>query len=101
MNDKKKLNKKLVLSLLMMLLLAATLIFSGITFAWFYFGNEQAPADTLSGSIHAAYFNGVNVAPPSDNATYKTEGSTYPCYEFGGDDGPYQIDNAIQLYNFT
>ena len=101
MNDKKKLKRKLALSFVMLLLLAVMLAFSGITLAWFYKGNDQIPADTLSGSIHAAYFNGGNGTAPSANATYKTEGSTYPSYEYGGTDGPYQIDNATQLYNFA
>ena len=101
MNDKKKLKRKLALSFVMLLLLAVMLAFSGITLAWFYKGNDQIPADTLSGSIHAAYFNGGNGSAPSENATYKTEGSTYPSYEFGGSGGPYQIDNATQLYNFA
>lgn len=101
MNDKKKLKRKLALSFVMLLLLAVMLAFSGITLAWFYKGNDQIPADTLSGSIHAAYFNGGNGTVPSANATYKTEGSTYPSYEYGGTNGPYQIDNATQLYNFA
>lgn len=99
MNDKKKLKRKLALSFVMLLLLAVMLAFSGITLAWFYKGNDQIPADTLIGSIHAAYFNGGNGTIPSANATYKTEGSTYPSYEYGGTNGPYQIDNATQLYN--
>ena len=101
MNDKKKLKRKLALSFVMLLLLAVMLAFSGITLAWFYKGNDQIPADTLSGSIHAAYFNGGNGTAPSANATYKTEASNYPSYEYGGTDGPYQIDNATQLYNFA
>ena len=71
MNDKKKLKRKLALSFVMLLLLAVMLAFSGITLAWFYKGNDQIPADTLSGSIHAAYFNGGNGSAPSENATYK------------------------------
>ena len=101
MNDKRIQKKKLILSLIMLLLFAASLIFSGITFAWLYKGKELVSVDTLSGSIHAAYFNGGNGSVPSENATYKTEGSTYPSYEFGGNGGPYQIDNATQLYNFA
>ena len=101
MNDKRKLKRKLALSFVMLLLLAVMLAFSGITLAWFYKGNDQIPADTLIGSIHAAYFNGGNGTVPSANATYKTEGSTYPSYEYGGTNGPYQIDNATQLYNFA
>lgn len=102
--NKKMPLRNLVVSLIMLLLLAITLSFGGITFAWFYKGTDNVPADTLRGSIHAAYFNGGIGAEPSENATYKEKGSTYPAYSVGGEWsqlGPYQIDNITQLYNFA
>lgn len=104
LKNKKMPLRNLVISLIMLLLLVITLSMGGITFAWFYKGTDNVPADTLRGSIHAAYFNGGIGSEPTANATYKVEGSTYPAYSVGGDgshQGPYQIDNVTQLYNFA
>lgn len=102
---KKKVSlRNLVISLIMLLLLTVTLSMGGITLAWFYKGADRVPTDTLRGSIHAAYFNGGIGAEPAENATYKTENSMYPSYSVGGAgsrQGPYQIDNVTQLYNFA
>lgn len=80
----------------------------GIAYAWFSKGTDYIPLDTYRGSIRVAYFNGGGGTAPADGTTkdnYKETGTTYPSYanDLNGNSrtGPYQIDNATQLYNFA
>lgn len=77
--------------------------------AWFAKGRDYIPVDTYRGSVRTAYFNGGNGTAPAAGTTaddYKDPGTAYPSYDNDNDtgdslSGPYQIDNATQLYNFA
>ncbi len=75
------------------------------TYAWLAADHDVVYIDNLSGRAHAAYFNGGDGTVPADGATYKDANATYPSYlnesSAHPSVGPYQIDNAIQLYNLA
>lgn len=104
---KKHANKKFILSVMFMLL--ALIMMSSSVFAWFSKGSDYVPMDKFGGSIRFAYFNGGGGTAPDDGTTassYKDSGTKYPSYANDNGtgnsyNGPYQIDNATQLYNFA
>ena len=94
---------RFIISLLF--LIVAVLIGTG-SLAWFAKVEDVVDLVTVSGAAHAFYFNGGDGSAPDDGTTktdYKEPGTKYPSYAYdgGNSDGPYQIDNAIQLYNFA
>ncbi|SFB68238.1 hypothetical protein [Ruminococcus albus] len=103
----RKKEKKSVFAVTVALFLALS---AGISvFAWFAKKKDYIPVDTYRGSVRTAYFNGGNGTAPDEGTTaddYKDPDTAYPSYDNDNDTGyssrgPYQIDNAIQLYNFA